>query len=85
MNTLKEEILSIACDLKEGSMSLHDAEIQLKRLLLSSTVRIMKGKVLEKSGFTHSNRNHLKIEITFEQNYISNNVKVGDVLDIYHL
>ena len=30
---MKEEILSIACDLKEGSMTLKEAQAQLLRLL----------------------------------------------------
>ena len=32
-NDMREEILSIACDLKEGSMTLKEAQTQLLRLL----------------------------------------------------
>jgi hypothetical protein len=45
---------------------------------------VMKGKLINYCGFTHTNRNHLTIEVLGHENYMGNRVKIGDEIELKH-
>jgi len=82
---MKEDILSISCDLKEGSMSLNEAKIQLTRLLHDIVnIKRVTATIVDKYGFTPTNKCHIILEVLGEEKYIINNLNIGDELELLH-
>ena len=50
----------------------------------SASVNIMDGELITYCGYTQSNRNKLEIMVHGEENYIGNNLKEGDKVEIRH-
>jgi hypothetical protein len=44
--------------------------------------KVIEGNLIECGGFTHSNRNHLLIEVWGEINYIGNQYRTGDKIKL---
>jgi len=75
---MRNEILSIASDLKEGSMSLNEAKERLKLLINDTYFKKLDAELINYCGFTPTNKNNLTFVVFGEENYINNNLNIGD-------
>jgi len=57
---------------------------QVKNNVVLANVKIMEGELITYCGYTQSNRNKLEIMVCGVENYMGNNLKSGDTVEVRH-
>lgn len=82
----KERLIEIRDNINRAlaELSNENGVLPIPDVSASAPNKEFKGTLKTYSGFTHSNRNILQIEVAGVENYIGNTLKVGDEVNIQH-